>query len=285
MRLPPLHRARLGIAVMFATIAAAPASLAARTISSAPGATGGAGLTAPTGGLAPTGPAHSIQVSPPPAKLAHGRWLRNTTVTEYWPAPEAWFTGALVVAPGLSGLHRIDWLYSAQGISMQGEGIGLDGQLYHIDALGTGGWITMYGRATSPFDGWAGGAPYWRAGGFWRNRRGGVTYPLQTGSWSSGTGRKYVPLPGVSFALGASLPLTFLQSIAVDPKVIPLGSRVYIPAYRDDGHGGWFVAQDTGGAIRGHHIDVYRPPPVNPSAGGQTLTRQRIYVIKPATAK
>ena len=47
--------------------------------------------------------------------------------------------------------------------------------------------------------------------------------------------------------------------------MIPLGSRVYVPAYRDDGHGGWFIAQDTGGAINGRHIDVYgrrrRPPP------------------------
>ena len=54
------------------------------------------------------------------------------------------------------------------------------------------------------------------------------------------------------------LPLHFYGSIAVDPRVIPLGSRVYVPAYRGDGQGGWFIAQDTGGAINGRHIDVYR---------------------------
>ncbi len=86
----------------------------------------------------------------------------------------------------------------------------------------------------------------------------------------------------MSFAPGPSLPLHYYQSIAVDPGVIPLGSRVYIPAYRHDGHGGWFIAQDTGGAIAGRHIDVYRPPPAIPGTAGRYLTRQRILVIKPS---
>jgi 3D (Asp-Asp-Asp) domain-containing protein len=77
------------------------------------------------------------------------------------------------------------------------------------------------------------------------------------------------------------LPLHFYQSIAVDPSVIPLGSKVYVPAYRNDGYGGWFVAQDTGGAITGHHIDVYRSPPASPDDGGQYLTGERIFVIAP----
>jgi 3D (Asp-Asp-Asp) domain-containing protein len=241
-----------------------------------PGFTGGASI----GGLAPTG-MHAGKIPPPPSKHSKGHWLRHTTITEYWPAPEAWFTGKLVAAPGLSGKHRIDWLYSAGGVSMQGEGLGLDGRLYHIDGLGNGGWITVGGRSTSPFEGWSGGAPYWRAGGYWRNREGAVTFPLQVGGWSAGVGRKYVPLAGVSFAAGASLSLRFLQSIAVDPSVIPLGSRVYIPAYRNDGYGGWFIAQDTGGAISGHHVDVYRQPPASSSNGGQYLTGRPIYVIKP----
>jgi 3D (Asp-Asp-Asp) domain-containing protein len=88
-------------------------------------------------------------------------------------------------------------------------------------------------------------------------------------------------LRGVSFAAGPSLPLRYYQSIAVDPSVIPLGSRVYVPAYRHDGHGGWFLAQDTGGAINGRHIDVYRPPPASSTDSGQLLVAQRIYVIKP----
>ena len=40
------------------------------------------------------------------------------------------------------------------------------------------------------------------------------------------------------------------RTIAVDPKVIPLGSQVII-----DGH--TYVAEDTGGAIKGNKIDMY----------------------------
>ena len=38
--------------------------------------------------------------------------------------------------------------------------------------------------------------------------------------------------------------------IAVDPAVIPLGTRVYIPGY------GEAVAEDIGSSIRGNKIDV-----------------------------
>ncbi len=213
-------------------------------------------------------------------KPLHGVWLGGVAITEYWPAPEAWFVGRLVSAPGLPGKHRIDWLYSATGVSMEGEGFGLDGRMYHIDALGNEGWVTADGAPTDAFDGFAAGAPYWRAGGYWENSRGAVTFPLSAGGWSAGTGRHYVPIPGVTFAAGPSLPLHFYKSIAVDPSVIPLGSRVYIPAYKHDGHGGWFIAQDTGGAINGRHVDVYRSPPASPGDSGQYLTGQKIFVVK-----
>jgi len=208
-------------------------------------------------------------------------WLRGVTITEYWPAPESWFVGKMVQTPGLAGEHRIDWLYSATGVSMNGEGIGLDGRMYHIDSLGNGGWVTVSGAPTSPFDGWAAGAPYWRAGGYWRTRSGAVTFPLAAGGWSAGPGRRYMPLRDVTFAAGPALPLRYYQSIAVDPSVIPLGSRVYIPSYRSDGHGGWFIAQDTGGAIGGRHIDVFRPPPPSSTDAGKYLRAQQVLVIKP----
>ena len=232
-----------------------------------------------SGGIAPTGHAPS-NPPPPPGRRARGSWLRGVTITEYWPAPEAWFIGRLVSAPGLVGKHRIDWLYSAEGVSMQGEGIGLDGREYHVAALGSGGWVTAAGSPTNPGRNWAAGTPFWRAGGYWRNRSGGVTFPLEAGGWSAGVGRRYVPLRGVSFAPGPARPLQPYQSIAVDPNVIPLGSRVYIPAYRHDGHGGWLTAQDTGGAIVGRRIDVYRSPPADGVDAGRYLTNQQVYVIR-----
>lgn len=207
--------------------------------------------------------------------------MTNFTVTQYWPVPESWFSGEFVKAPGLPGRYRIDWLYSATGISMEGDGIGLNGQTYHINNMGNGGWVTAAGKPTSASNEFAAGAPFWRAGDYWRNNQGGVTFPLSAGGWYAGKGKRYVPLRGVSFSPGPSLPLHYLQSIAVDPSTIPMGSHVYIPAYKNDGHGGWFIAQDTGGAINGHRIDVYRRPPASPNDSGQTLHSQRVYVVPP----
>lgn len=139
---------------------------------------------------------------------------------------------------------------------MNGEGIGLDGRMYHLAALGAGGWVTAAGKPTDAAKGWDGGPPAWRSGGYWRDESGDVTYPLQTGGWSGGTGVSYVPLEGVTFAPGPALPLRAYQSI---------------------------VAQDTGGAIVGHRIDVYRTPPATPGAGGQHLVAQRVFVAAPGT--
>jgi len=41
--------------------------------------------------------------------------------------------------------------------------------------------------------------------------------------------------------------------IAVDPNVIPLGTRVYVEGY------GTAIAGDTGGAIKGNRIDIFIP--------------------------
>jgi 3D (Asp-Asp-Asp) domain-containing protein len=44
-----------------------------------------------------------------------------------------------------------------------------------------------------------------------------------------------------------------IKLISVDPRVIKLGSKVYIPGY------GTAIAGDTGGAIKGNKIDIFMP--------------------------
>jgi hypothetical protein len=269
-----MRAVRLGMAALLVIAVIVPTARARVTAR----ASGGAPVFGPVG--LPTAPAGPVPAPPGPG--ARGQWLDGVTVTEYWPAPEAWFTGRLVTAPGLPGVHHLDWLYSATGMSMQGEGIDLDGQLDHLVATGPGGWVTAGGMPTAVGTTGA-AAPFWRTGGFWRNETGALTFPLAVGGWSDGRGGRYVPLPGVRFAPGpGNRRLSYYGSLAVDPSVIALGSRVYVPAYRGDGRGGWFTADDTGGAVTGAHIDVYRPPPPSPADGGQTLSGQRIFVAPAA---
>lgn len=182
--------------------------------------------------------------------ISKPRWVRDVLVTEYFPVPERWFEGRRVAAPGLAGRHRVDWLYSAGGVSMEGDGVGLDGRRYHIEEIGGQGWVDQAGRRTRPLahGGWSRGGPFWRALG-WRNRNGRVTFPLEGGGWLRGEGTRYIPPRGIAFAPGPSRPLRFWRSVAVDPQLIPLGSRVYIPAYRETAGGG-----DCSGGVRGGSV-------------------------------
>jgi len=63
--------------------------------------------------------------------------------------------------------------------------------------------------------------------------------------------------------------------IAVDPRVIPLGSRVMI-RYAD-GTTEYAVAEDTGGAIKGRRIDVAKRTPAEAKEFG--IKRVRVYVL------
>ena len=64
------------------------------------------------------------------------------------------------------------------------------------------------------------------------------------GQWAGMTSTGAVPTPGVT--------------IAVDPRVIPLGSKVYIEFENENAKvlNGVYIAQDVGGGVNGNHIDV-----------------------------
>lgn len=69
-----------------------------------------------------------------------------------------------------------------------------------------------------------------------------------------GTGKKYIS--NASAYTGDTTTASGQRprwgTIAVDPKVIPLGSKVYVPYFDKV-----FIANDTGGIIRGTMIDVF----------------------------
>lgn len=58
------------------------------------------------------------------------------------------------------------------------------------------------------------------------------------------------------------------STIAVDPRVIPLGTRVYVEGY------GYAVAEDTGGAIKGNIIDIF----VNSESEARSWGRRQVNV-------
>jgi uncharacterized protein YabE (DUF348 family) len=63
------------------------------------------------------------------------------------------------------------------------------------------------------------------------------------------------------------------STVAVDPSIVPLGTRLYVEGY------GFAIAEDIGGAIKGHRIDLY----FNPNSHELRKWGKRIvdvYVIK-----
>src|SRR5450631_3825651 len=113
---PPLFRSALAVALAgAASLAPAASALAAGGAGLSPGATGsittlGSG-GAPLGGLDPKPkpkprakpkprPKAKKKATHPSPKAPRGVWLHGVAITEYWPAPESWFVGALVATPG-----------------------------------------------------------------------------------------------------------------------------------------------------------------------------------------
>ena len=64
----------------------------------------------------------------------------------------------------------------------------------------------------------------------------------------------YDPSAGSKTAMGTK---ARVGAVAVDPKVIPLGSKLYIETQDGWPSYGYAVAEDTGGAIKGMRIDLF----------------------------
>ena len=87
-------------------------------------------------------------------------------------------------------------------------------------------------------------------------------------SWTRAAGRSRFGVSKGPFGDGAGgYQVVPFRSLAVDTKLIPLGTVVYIPAARGVAitlpsgrkavHDGYFFASDRGGGIRDNHVDVF----------------------------
>jgi 3D (Asp-Asp-Asp) domain-containing protein len=84
----------------------------------------------------------------------------------------------------------------------------------------------------------------------------------------------YSPYEGSSQGLCANGMHAGYGLVAVDRRVIPLGTRLYIEGY------GYAVAADTGGAIKGHRIDLGHTTYREASDVGRR--KVKVWILNPA---
>jgi 3D (Asp-Asp-Asp) domain-containing protein len=85
-----------------------------------------------------------------------------------------------------------------------------------------------------------------------------TAYTLEDGSGTGKTATGTIPEVG--------------RTIAVDPKVIPYGSKVIV-----NGH--TYIAEDTGGAIKGNRLDIYMGSGNDAYMKAKQFGRQNVEVI------
>ena len=76
------------------------------------------------------------------------------------------------------------------------------------------------------------------------------------------------------------IPGTGMKVIAVDPKVIPLGSKVYVQGLNGAWDYGYAVAGDTGGAIKSMKIDLYMDSHEETLSWGRKKVNIYVNIIK-----
>ncbi|MEI3896282.1 MULTISPECIES: 3D domain-containing protein, partial [unclassified Bacillus (in: firmicutes)] len=157
------------------------------------------------------------------------------------------------------------WYYldgSADG-SMKTGWFQENDQWYYLDANNGGAMVTGWNRMDGKMN-------YFKDNGQWINSR--ELTVTATAYTNDPAENGYKPGQHVYTKMGDDLTANpNLKVIAVDPSVIPLGSKVYVEGY------GIAEARDTGGAIKGNKIDVFIPSKQESSNWGRQTVK--IYVL------
>jgi 3D (Asp-Asp-Asp) domain-containing protein len=146
--------------------------------------------------------------------------IDNVKITHYTVALEKNLSGqktgnkqTITNPSNIRGTFQQEFLYSGWGVAMQGTGISLDDKYIK----------------------------YVRGGGGWNKNKTWLNNPSSA---------VFIEVSGI---IGKSKRTqTEWYSVAVDTKVIPLGSYIWI-----ESENAWFRADDIGGLIKGNHIDIF----------------------------
>lgn len=210
----------------------------------------------------------------PPASWSTAEAPESTTVLNAVPAPKSAPTSAPATSSPASspasspvehpygkplGTFKITFYVLTEETLFQDTGDGIE--LYRTDG-------TVIGKFSPKF------ISDMRLQGSGRLATGEVITPAGKCAYGQGTCYQLLSTKKYPWGRGATgRALKIFQSVAVDPKVIPYGSKIYVPEL--DGYvwngkkfDGCLSADDTGGGIKGKELDIFAGTrkAVNPSA-------------------
>lgn len=93
-----------------------------------------------------------------------------------------------------------------------------------------------------------------------------------------GAPRRAIPMQATAFSQATHLTSSGMISrrgiVAADPAVLPLGSRIRITGA--GAYSGIYLVADTGGKVRGRHIDVFIPSTAAARRFGKRIVRVEV---------
>jgi 3D (Asp-Asp-Asp) domain-containing protein len=190
--------------------------------------------------------------------VTNSNCIPDVYVTGYYCVYNSELDGRGIITKTISDIPynlKASFLFGGRGVAMQGSGrTGPNGE--YIKYTGGGGYFI---RLTGPnagknLDGqWIENPDIVRA----RYAHIGITDFNGFGNLALRYPDKARYSRTASFTGLTGRPLTAWRSLSIDPEFIPLGQKVEVRFKKGDAINSKFVAEDTGSAIKGKHIEIY----------------------------